>query len=48
MTRFGIREATVEGMTTLLTDHWHHGGGAWWFLAPIFWISVWILIIVAV
>jgi putative membrane protein len=34
--------------TTLLTDHWHHDGGGWWFFAPIFWIGVWIVIIVAI
>lgn len=35
-------------MTQLLaSDHWGHGAG-WWFLAPLFWISVWILIIVLV
>jgi putative membrane protein len=34
-------------MTDLLMhDHWGYGG--WWFLAPLFWIGVWILIIVAI
>ena len=35
-------------MTTLLaSEHWGGGHGGW-FLAPLIWISVWILIIVLV
>lgn len=36
-------------MTTLVLDHWDpHHSPAWWFLAPLFWIGVWILIIMLV
>jgi putative membrane protein len=44
----------VDGMTELLTQaaqdptYWNHHHGGWWFLAPLFWIGVWILIIVAI
>lgn len=35
-------------MTNLLMEHGHHWGHGGWFLAPLFWIGVWILIIVLV
>ncbi len=30
----------LAGALAPLADCWHHGGGGWWFVFPLFWIAL--------